>query len=269
MFRRVILCSFIVLSVILSVSCEKKATSTGQSSSTTPTSSPTVASAETTEPVQNESTTATQSINENNNIGQTITMDNNSIYYLNNLELKVDSQSDNKIRVQISSDNGTSWDPYYITGCQQTPIDYLMGFASNELGWLIINGDVGMGSQNHFIYSTADGGHTWTEVGNTNTVCPKMLSGAGFSEKKIGLLNFIYTDGATGIPVIYQSLDGGLTWNVFELKLPEEYADYTAQALSPTFDGANGTMSIQVTNDKDTKTIDYSSTDYGKTWSLK
>jgi BNR/Asp-box repeat. len=262
MIKKIILCYLIVLCTVFEIGCSKKSVQYNDftAKTLTPTLVPTV--------VITENNVLVTPGTSKNTAWETVAInDKDNIYSYNDTQFIVERLNYNKVKIQYSYDNGNTWASCSIIDCPSI-IDCFMGFSSNQFGWLIINGDVGAGSQFHYIYLTEDGGSTWSEIGNTNELGSHMLSGAGFSEKKVGLLNYIYQDGPTGIAKLHQTLDGGITWEMLRLELPEKYADCTAQALAPTFDGNKGVMPIEVVNEKIRETINCYSNDYGKTWNF-
>lgn len=268
MIKKIIMCYFIAACTIFATGCNMKSTQSGDFPTVSPapakTLTPTLVP---TEAVIENSVSVTLDINKNNDWEAVIINYEEDTYSYNNTQYKVERLNYKKAKIQYSYDNGRTWASCSVIDCPSI-IDCFMGFSSNQFGWLIINGDVGLGSQLHYIYFTEDGGKTWSETGNTNELGSHMLSGAGFSEKKIGLLNYIYQDGPTGSAKIHQTLDGGTTWEIIQLEIPGQYADCTAQALFPVFDGNKGVMPVEVVNSKMRKTINCYSSDYGKTWTF-
>lgn len=176
---------------------------------------------------------------------------------------------------------GTSGDPIYMIysddmGKTWTRLDIIsnnvgvgqlyISFITQNDGWLVLGNFHGMGYENNFIYRTVNGGKTWTQIGNPNDLYARVLTGAGFSNDKIGFLCFRY-DFIDFKPAICRTQDGGQTWEKLYITLPKKYADYKKTPLSPVFYGTNGLFPIQLSNSEGTvETIYLKSDDYGKTW---
>ena len=200
--------------------------------------------------------------------GNTIIMQSNSIYYFDDSKCKLNITDKKELYFMISEKKVSNWCLYYVTEFEENPNDIWLGFSSENNGWIVVNGDVSAGTQFHYIFLTNDSGKTWTELGNTNASRSKMLSGTGFSDKNIGFLNFVYTDGSEGVPEIYQSLNAGQSWKKLSIKLPIKFEDSSAEALSPIFDGAKGILPIQIRDNDGAQEIYYYSDDYGRTWNI-
>ncbi|WP_323432267.1 WD40/YVTN/BNR-like repeat-containing protein [Lutispora sp.] len=171
------------------------------------------------------------------------------------------------VQVLISEGMGKSWNTYTVTKETRGSTKYI-GFVTKNDGWLVLSNFHGMGSEDHYIYKTADGGKTWTEVvGNANDVYTRVLTGAGFANDDIGFLSFRYDTDFQ--PAILVTQDGGLSWTVLNIKLPENFDTYSKTPLSPVFEGANGLFPILLSKDGASNvigTIYLTSDNYGKTW---
>lgn len=174
----------------------------------------------------------------------------------------------NPVQVLISNDRGKSWSTYQVT---KEPIGTTknIGFTTRNDGWIVLSRFNGMGSENHYIYKTRDGGKSWSEVkGNANEVYARVLTGAGYANDKIGFMGFRYETDFQ--PAICWTQDGGKTWTKLHIKGLDGFASYSMTPLSPVFDGANGRFPIQLSQDGASnvvETIYLTSSNYGKTWS--
>lgn len=171
------------------------------------------------------------------------------------------------VKVLISEDMGKSWNTYLITDEMRGTTKYV-GFTTRNNGWIVLSSFYGMGSENHYIYKTNDGGKTWTEVaGNANEVYSRVLTGAGFANNDIGFLSFRYETDFQ--PAICWTRDGGLTWDKLYINLPVEFDGYSKTPLSPIFKGKDGIFPILLSENGASDivgTIYLKSNDYGKTW---
>ena len=130
-----------------------------------------------------------------------------------------------------------------------------------------------MGHQENRIFQTSDGGKTWAEIGNTNNVYARVVTGAGFINKSIGFVSFRYD--ADINPVVYRTGDKGKNWTKCALEIPDSFKRIAAYAtaLSPVFNGANGVLPVTFRSNNASGgaadvTVQYVTSDYGKTWTF-
>ncbi len=186
-------------------------------------------------------------------------------------------------KVLLSADGGETWresvvegsDRHIFYGEEQDgffPRGGFIGFFGDNGGYLVLTAGVAMGDQPMMIYLTANGGQTWTEIGNPYDAGEhsRVLTGAGFSTEDIGFISYRYYEDCG--PDIWWTHDGGETWEELTVKLPDGYTeDYRFTPLTPSFDGAKGAYPIKVldpqTGEEDIITM--RSDDYGLTWSFE
>ncbi|WP_164914419.1 M56 family metallopeptidase [Aminipila luticellarii] len=176
------------------------------------------------------------------------------------------------VSVLISRDKGQNWEKYDLPGIKAYDYPYkYIGFSTQKDGWMLLAGDVAMGRQQNRIFQTSDSGKTWTEIGNTNGVYERVVTGAGFVNENVGFVSFRY-DMDTN-PVVYRTENKGKTWTKCSLEIPGSFRDITsyATALAPVFKGAKGVLPVTFRNndwkgDPVDVTVRYETSDYGKTW---
>jgi len=171
--------------------------------------------------------------------------------------------------ILTSDDMGKTWSRADIPFGGAAASWNCIGFTSQNDGWLVICGFVGMGQERHDIYMTADGGKTWTQVqGDIDDVYGRMLSGAGFVNDKVGFLCFRY--GTDFQPAICVTRDGGLTWSRLSVSLPKEYDGYNKTPLSPALEGTDIVLPVLLTDGSgEAGTVYLISKDEGATWQCK
>ena len=186
-------------------------------------------------------------------------------------------------KILLSSDSGETWKEGAVEGSDKmaaygelregvVPNGGFIGFW-DEGGYFVLTLPASMGNQPIHIYLTADGGDTWSEVGNPYDAGEHygVVTGAGFSTEEIGFISYRYFEDAG--PDIWWTSDGGDTWEELMITLPEEYAgdEYVFTPLSPAFHGSSGIYPIEALalSDESTEMIYLYSDDYGVTWECR
>ncbi len=107
-------------------------------------------------------------------------------------------------KVYKTTNGGATWQLKY------TAASYLrcVGFADSLVGW------AGSLDSNHVLYSTTDGGNTWTEVQNFPALRPRGVCGLSVVSRQV-----VYGSGAYfGSPRALKTTDGGATWSVIDMR---------------------------------------------------
>ncbi|MGX8711100.1 MAG: WD40/YVTN/BNR-like repeat-containing protein [bacterium] len=181
------------------------------------------------------------------------------------------TEADSSVKVLVSDDKGKTWSSTRVAeaGADHAGTKFL-GFLSKRDGWLVTAGDVASGSQKNRVFLTADGGKSWSEIGNISEAYPHVVTGAGFASPTAGFLSFRYDSNPD--PVVYRTQDKGKTWVKCAVGLPPELKNVHSYptALSPVFHGASGVLPVAMTdNDTGAQTqIRYVTDDSGKTWTF-
>ncbi|MEO3946757.1 hypothetical protein [Gorillibacterium sp. CAU 1737] len=169
------------------------------------------------------------------------------------------------LHVLLSSDKGETWEDYAIPASKGYETKFI-GFTSQSKGWLVSGASEGVGRAVNYLYQTSDGGKTWEEIGNPNDQYAEHLTGVGFANENVGFLGYrYYMDNG---PVIYWTQDRGKSWERLLLTFPASFDHYKMNPLSPTFNGKNGRLPIELIDpDKETvDTVELFSKDGGLTW---
>jgi hypothetical protein len=149
----------------------------------------------------------------------------------------------------------------------------LLGFTSDQDGYLIVTGDKTMSWEAHFVFKTNDGGKTWYNAGSVDNVYSLVTDG-GFSTDQLGFISFgeYRTEDKAPVPYLFRTTNGGRDWERVEVPIPEEYQGYFTIAESPTFHGTEGTLLVQQGQDGDylggKVLAKFTSQDQGKTWTF-
>jgi|WetSurMetagenome_2_1015567.scaffolds.fasta_scaffold90812_2 photosystem II stability/assembly factor-like uncharacterized protein len=167
-----------------------------------------------------------------------------------------------------TSDGGMSWKSQVAPfgRAQIQFLDVSNGFAMADRG-------AGAGSNAIGLFSTSDGGLTWTYIFRNDPTEP----GASDSLPLEGIKNgMIFIDKHTGwitgsLPVagdiyLYMTHDNGFTWAKQDIQLPSGYEDFLYIPHPPIFFGSTGILPLTIIKPDRTELTFYSSTDSGEHW---
>lgn len=154
-------------------------------------------------------------------------------------------EENGKLTVLISTDKGESWNETMVSDQLPYLRIGLLGFTSDEDGYVIVTGDKTMSSEAHFVFKTNDGGQSWYDVGPVADVYSLVTDG-GFIDDQLGFISFgeYHLEAQPPIPNLYRTIDGGENWERVEVPIPEEYLSYFTTAEIPTFNGDEGTLLV-------------------------
>lgn len=178
-----------------------------------------------------------------------------------------------ELRILQSMDQGMTWDEVLVS--DQLPVVRMriLGFTSDQDGYLIVTGDRTMRSEGNMIFKTNDGGTSWYNVGSVNDVY-RLVTDGGFINDQLGFVSFgeLRFDNQPPVPDLYRTTDGGATWERVEVSIPEEYKGYFTTAEVPTFNGAEGTLLVNQGPEGDyfggKVLAKFTSQDQGKIWTF-
>lgn len=178
---------------------------------------------------------------------------------------------DTSIKILQSTDKGKTWK----TTKMPSPFPSIrfrqIGFTSEQNGYLIVTGERTMRAEANAIFTTNDGGKSWTKAGAVEDSY-RMVMGGGLINDKLGFISFdtLNVMDQPGRPSLYQTNDGGKTWAEVAVPIPVEYAGIFLVAEVPTFDGTQGTLLVNQGPNGDFQggkvLARYISIDEGATW---
>lgn len=180
---------------------------------------------------------------------------------------------DNDLRIIQSNDKGKTWNTSSIKSPFPAIRMRLLGFTSDENGYLILSGDRTMSSEAHAVFKTNDGGKTWVNTGNVKENY-RLITSGGFINDELGFISFgaINVNDELPRPSLYRSADKGETWNEVNVPIPKEYKGIFTVAEVPTFDGSQGTLLVNQGPSGDYQggkvLARFISLDEGATWSF-
>ena len=182
-------------------------------------------------------------------------------YYITHKKTAFVSNFNSDILIVTTDDKGKTWNKVELKGAYQEG-EMFIGFSDQDHGYCVVTTDVAMGKQYSFVYITTDGGKTFKEIGNTNEVYPRVITGVGFLDEKVGFIGFRYENDNN--PTVYRTDDSGDTWHKLDIKLPADYTYDYATPLSLKFN--DGIIMLPVKLRDNDKIINFISTDKGLTF---
>jgi photosystem II stability/assembly factor-like uncharacterized protein len=167
-----------------------------------------------------------------------------------------------------TTDGGVNW--------TSNPVPFGGGnlqFLDASTGRILADQGVGAGSQAVEMFQTGDSGVTWTSVFTNNPTRSGSSDSLPFSGIKNGM---IFLDASTGFitgtrPVdgevyFFVTRDGGASWSMQNIPLPEGYKAYQYMPQAPVFFGNDGFLPLMIYYPDATVLTFYITHDGGATW---
>jgi photosystem II stability/assembly factor-like uncharacterized protein len=186
-----------------------------------------------------------------------------------------------------TADNGQTWtasQPLDLANVQMAFFNpAYLDFVDNQHGWVMAHLDVGMMHDYVTVFSTSDGGQSWTEVVDPSASGDNNLYQSCYKTGGMVFVNantgWVTGDCGGVLPGVYfyKTTDGGKTWTNQALPAPHgapnAFSDQNSvcSSLAPQFiDANNGFVGIKCTDLSKTTPVTttwtYSTTDGGSHW---
>jgi hypothetical protein len=176
------------------------------------------------------------------------------------------------VRILLSTDQGENWSEVPVGNLLPAIRMRLLGFTSEQNGYLILTGEKTMSWEANKIFKTNDGGKSWSEAGEVEE--KRLITAGGFINDQLGFISFgsINVMDQPPRPSLYRTTDGGKSWAEIEVPIPAEYKGIFVEAEVPTFDGSQGTLLVNQGPSGDYQggkvMAKYISQDDGATWTF-
>jgi photosystem II stability/assembly factor-like uncharacterized protein len=190
--------------------------------------------------------------------------------YLNS----VSNQS--KVQIVHSSDHGKTWDQSALPINQQweqgiRKENVFASFHARQEGIsnsILLTSEPALGLMSKTLYQSTGNENNWTFVGDLSSVIDGYVTGITFRDNLTGWIGATQ-HGAAMLP-LYRTMDGGKTWKLQEIPIPNDYK--YGNAYPPHFEANHplvGSLDIEFVGDSNRDTIEYQTTDGGENWTSR
>lgn len=147
-------------------------------------------------------------------------------------------------------------------------------FLDARTGWMMASLGAGAGSMGIAVYQTNDGGATWTQTYINDPNQPGAGSSLPLGGLKDGMTavssEVAWIGGITytpGVIYLYQTKDGGATWQQVQIKVPDGYDQAQFETRGPIFLSAKTAyLPVTVSSQNGVLLVVYVSQDGGASW---
>ena len=183
---------------------------------------------------------------------------------INNGWIILNNQTDPfSFAIERTIDNGTTWQAMpldlFKTGDVNSPSDTIyMQWLDMQTGWLVVKEATSSNFSSGSLFKTTNGGKTWAKLSIP------IGEPVYFITDNIGWV----AGGADGSS-LYQTLDGGLTWQLQTIVSTTDDGNALALYQLPKFDTINdGLIPVIIKEGNNEKVNFYSTSDGGQSWNL-
>jgi hypothetical protein len=149
------------------------------------------------------------------------------------------------VKIIYSADRGESWKESAVPGTFPSVRLRMLGFTSDQNGYLMVTSDRTMSFEANVVFKTNDGGKSWKKIGSVQDV-NSLVTDGGFINDQLGFISFgsINKLDKQPQPYLFRTSDGGKTWKEVEVPIPAEYQGIFTVAQLPVLDGSQVTLLV-------------------------
>jgi photosystem II stability/assembly factor-like uncharacterized protein len=175
----------------------------------------------------------------------------------------------NSIEILKTNNEGKTWIEHKIRmNARSTSAgNIFVDFNNMQNGWILVSSNPALQLVSSSLYSTNDGGTTWTKIHAKNIPISGKSTGITFINKNTGFLTKNYPDTSPNIP-LYATFDSGQNWTKAHVKLPFDKKSFLySNAYPPVFfSQSNGLFLVTFMQTHGTRAAVYTTTDGGHQW---
>lgn len=191
-------------------------------------------------------------------------------------------RQNNNINIYRTTDRGKSWENSTLALKEfSVKKNYRIHakVLDKDNGFVMITAMEGKDYSEYYLYKTIDGAKSWTKVFR-NSIPMDMESSSVGKDRIKDITGIEFKDKALGwytvksnlaYPILFETEDGGGSWNEQKLNIPKEYENnigYSCSTYPPIFtrDGKRAYLPVEFNNGKNSIIIFYKSIDKGTNW---
>ncbi|MBE1445120.1 hypothetical protein [Paenibacillus sp. OAS669] len=165
----------------------------------------------------------------------------------------------------------TGWEttPLPITEAWEGSPDVTVQSNANyfDASYVLVTSSPALGQMYKMLYKTSDRGKSWSQVGDITDKINGYPTGLSFRVPQEGWITATY-HGPDTFP-LFRTKDGGKTWSLQHVEIPDEFKDGYANTLPPVFDIENnnhGLFIAEFVKGENRAYVLYESRDSGDSW---
>lgn len=181
-----------------------------------------------------------------------------------------------KMTVMQTNDGGKQWTVSHKNVSMYAVTVSNIYFVNKSDGWILATSSVGSGQESKFLFSTNDGGKSWSEVANSNPPNGELPYEGTYTDilfSNNGAGWFATGDPASSSVNLLQTTNGGGNWSKVSVPVPSAFTTKSnpVSATAPIIQGQKGTFTVgfsKLENDgaDHNYIVIYGTTNGGQSW---